>query len=177
MRVFIESDSVPSQRKARVEVFSTTDLRWNELATLAYDAIKTEAALAYKPGGLNATNYQPDRDELLRQARMLLGYADSDWSVMPPQRYVEVVADIAMTAGAMHARNEIAISDSRDFVDNIVDWAKAFETVYKHSLHGDVYIGLVDQYATLRLLGKHEEAEDILRSMVELSDALNRVET
>ena len=77
----------------------------------------------------------------------------------------EVVADIAFTAGHLFAQGVITISDSRELMSDVTEWAYAFEAAFDKDRNGDDYMELVDDYATYRLMGNHEEAEALLKSM------------
>ena len=78
----------------------------------------------------------------------------------------EVVADIAFTAGHLFAQGIITISDSRELMSDVTEWAFAFEAAFHKDWHGDEYMSLVDDYATYRLMGDHAKAEAMLRSMM-----------
>ena len=81
------------------------------------------------------------------------------------KRAAEVVADIAFTAGHLFATKLISVTDSRELMSNVTDWAYAFEAVFHPEWHSDLYMGLVDDYATYRLMGNHAAAEAMLKSM------------
>lgn len=80
-------------------------------------------------------------------------------------RAAEVIADIAFSAGFRFAKQEIDIDDSRSLMEDITEWACQFEQVFNRNAHGDDYMGLVDDYANLRLDGEHSKAEEFLRCM------------
>ena len=48
---------------------------------------------------------------------------------------------------------------------SIIGWANEFETVFDQDRHGDDYMELVDDFATYRLLGEHDKAEQLLAKM------------
>lgn len=77
----------------------------------------------------------------------------------------EVLADIAFTAGHLHAQEIITVSDSRELMSDVASWAYAFEAAFHKEWHGDNYMELVDDYATYRLMGNHAAAEAMLKSM------------
>lgn len=120
----------------------------------------------------------PDEDEKARYTAMahVCGRCDlhsvvqvEKASVDPQQRKInaaEVIADIAFTAGHLFGTGNItAPSDSRQLMSDIADWAYAFEAVFDSERHGDDYMGLVDEYAALRIFGDHVKAETFLKSM------------
>lgn len=82
-----------------------------------------------------------------------------------PKNLLEVVADIAFTAGHMAAKGEMTVNDSRSLVQDICDWSRQFEEAFVHDKHGDDYMELVDGYAAFRLQGNHTEAEALLQQM------------
>ena len=78
----------------------------------------------------------------------------------------EVIADIAFTAGHLMGTGRlVAFPDSREMMASIIGWANEFETVFDQDRHGDDYMELVDDFATYRLLGEHDEAEQLLAKM------------
>ncbi len=78
----------------------------------------------------------------------------------------EVIADIAFTAGhLMGAGRLVAFPDSREMMADIIHWATKFEDVFDKDSHGDDYMELVDDYATYRLSGEHDKAEELLAKM------------
>ena len=48
---------------------------------------------------------------------------------------------------------------------NIICWATESEDVFDKDSHGDDYLELVDDYATFRLSGEHDKAEELLAMM------------
>ncbi len=78
----------------------------------------------------------------------------------------EVIADIAFTAGHLMGTGRlVAFPDSREMMASIIGWANEFEVVFDQDRHGDDYMELVDDFATYRLLGEHDEAEQLLAKM------------
>jgi hypothetical protein len=65
------------------------------------------------------------------------------------QRLVEVIADIALTAGHMIAERKISIDDSRTFVNSVLpELARKFETDLTFDLEAEgSYMEMVDEYA------------------------------
>ncbi len=80
-------------------------------------------------------------------------------------RAAEVIADIGFTAGYMHVQGQIQFSDSRELMSDIVKWAYDFEAAFDSDLHGDDYMGLIDEFASHHLLGQHDQAEAMLAKM------------
>lgn len=72
LRIKIKSDSYKFQSFARIERWDGT--QWQEVASLHYGAMKTEAGLCYKPNqsGRDFRNFEADYDELLKQAKAIL---------------------------------------------------------------------------------------------------------
>jgi len=68
LRIDIESDSHAFQSHARIEIYNPTELKWNNLASIHYAAMKTPAQLYYSSAGMQEHNFTTDRNELLRQA-------------------------------------------------------------------------------------------------------------
>lgn len=81
------------------------------------------------------------------------------------KRAAEVIADIGFTAGYMHVQGQIQFSDSRELMSDIVKWAYDFEAAFDSDLHGDDYMGLIDEFASHHLLGQHDQAEAMLAKM------------
>ena len=48
---------------------------------------------------------------------------------------------------------------------HIICWATEFEASFDKDRHGDDYMELVDDYATYRLLGEHDKAQQLLAKM------------
>lgn len=81
------------------------------------------------------------------------------------QNLFEPIADIAFLAGFMYKGQQIEIPNSRDLVTDVINWAKAFETSFDRDIHGDDYILLIDDYASMRLVGDHPGADTLLQNM------------
>ena len=78
----------------------------------------------------------------------------------------EVIADIAFTAGHLMGTGRLAaFPDSREMMAHIICWATEFEASFDKDRHGDDYMELVDDYATYRLLGEHDKAQQLLAKM------------
>lgn len=88
-------------------------------------------------------------------------------SAMNPASYHEVIADIAFTAGHLAGQDKLVIEDSRELMSNIVSWALEFERVFDDDRNGDDYMGLVDEYAELCLLGEDVKVSEFLERMRE----------
>nr|MBP8278827.1 hypothetical protein [Propionivibrio sp.] len=72
----------------------------------------------------------------------------------------------AFTAGHLMGMGKlVAFPDSREMMANIICWATEFEDVFDKDSHGDDYMELVDDYATFRLSGEHDKAEELLAMM------------
>lgn len=77
----------------------------------------------------------------------------------------EVIADIAFNAGHKFAKGELSVTNSRDLMDRIIHWAEKFEAAFDKDVHGDDYIGLVDDFSRDVLSGDIEEADAFLEAM------------
>lgn len=79
------------------------------------------------------------------------------------RRIGEVVADIAFTAGQMHASGKIdEIEEYTQFTSQIVEWALEFEKHFDQDTHGDDYLELIDAYAGFCLKNQVELAKQLL---------------
>lgn len=87
-------------------------------------------------------------------------------SAASAENYLEVVADIAFTAGNMVGRGQLEISDSRQLMGDIATWAKDFEAAFNQEWHGDDYMELVDDYAVICLQGHDGEIRAFLERML-----------
>ncbi|GIK74479.1 MAG: hypothetical protein BroJett021_34670 [Chloroflexota bacterium] len=87
-------------------------------------------------------------------------------TVKNPANYIEVVADIAFTAGHLIGRGALSFpGDSRQLMSNIALWARNFEEAFDHDKHSDDYMELVDQYAELCLHGEERKVREFLDAM------------
>ena len=79
----------------------------------------------------------------------------------------EIIADIALNAGSMLAKDQIQVDDSRKFIADIIGWAKTFQSVFIQQFHADDYMVLIDDYADLCLLGEDEKSKQFILSMLD----------
>lgn len=77
---------------------------------------------------------------------------------MKNKQMFETVADIAVNAGNMLAREEITISDSRELISDVIAWAEEFEVDFFPNTHMD-YISAVDVFAIQKLKEKYGVSE------------------
>lgn len=63
----------------------------------------------------------------------------------------EAEADIALNAGYMIATREIDVSDSRELITNIVEWAKEFIQLDPQEWPAEDYMEAIDQFAMKKL--------------------------
>jgi hypothetical protein len=68
----IHTDSVVSQSRVSIKVWSQDDLRWNLLHSIKPMAMKTKPSLSYLPEDPKHKDYQADRNELIRVAKKIL---------------------------------------------------------------------------------------------------------
>jgi len=72
------------------------------------------------------------------------------------RKVVESVADIALTAGVLLAKDKIQIDDSRELVEKMIEWSTEFNTQHENSEWEDVsYIEAIDDFAETKLLGEY----------------------
>jgi hypothetical protein len=64
----------------------------------------------------------------------------------------EAEVDIALNAGYMIASSQIDVSDSRELISNIVEWAKEFVQLDPQEWPADDYMEAIDQFAAQKLL-------------------------
>lgn len=79
--------------------------------------------------------------------------------------YLEVIADIAFTAGNLHAQGQFECNEDTPFSSLVVTWAREFERAFDVNRDGDRYIALVGQYAVMRAMNRHDEANALLAGM------------
>jgi hypothetical protein len=74
LEIDIESNSYDFQSHARIKVFSATELKWNNLAEIHFGSMKTPFCMYVwtKEKYNQDSNFTFDRDELIRQAFLIL---------------------------------------------------------------------------------------------------------
>jgi len=82
---------------------------------------------------------------------------------------LEVIIDVAVTAGYLIAKEQIEVGDSRDLIDAAIEIAEAFEVKFKDFDWNDQpegtfksYVMEIDEFAEKELLKKYRKEEELI---------------
>jgi hypothetical protein len=90
VRTMIRSDSCDFQSYARIEILSTSELKWNVVGHIPFTEMQTPHKLYYRTGPIPAETFNADFDKLLSIVDGLLGLASTP---APSPAVVLVFAD------------------------------------------------------------------------------------
>ncbi|MGV2885932.1 hypothetical protein [Paenibacillus taichungensis] len=103
-----------------------------------------------------------EQDHSVKKLCEELSHISLDWikEEVPAETFnrkvVESVADIALTAGVLFMKGDFQIEDSREFVGQIIEWSKEFNTLHQLDEWENVsYIEAIDAFAKTKILDQY----------------------